>query len=115
MQPAGRHPWRLTVWQPPLGGAGSGLLEGAAAAYAAAGGGGGGVGASGCTSSAASVAASSVGHVCSLGLELVGQGPGQATPAFLRILVESSERVAEFCLKSVRVHEIKFLENRSSC
>ena len=38
-----------------------------------------------------------------------GQPP---TPAFFRMLVESGRRVAEFCEKSVRVHGIKFLENK---
>ena len=47
-------------------------------------------------------------------LQVKGLAPGQppAAPAFFRMLVESGRRVAEFCAKSVRVHGIKFLENK---
>ncbi len=46
-------------------------------------------------------------------LQIKGLALGQLpTPAFLRMLVESGERVAEFCAKRVRVHGIKFLENK---
>jgi hypothetical protein len=46
-------------------------------------------------------------------LQVKGLATGQPpTPAFFRMLVESGERVAEFCAKSVRVHGIKFLENK---
>ena len=46
-------------------------------------------------------------------LQVKGLATGQPpTPAFFRVLVESGERVAEFCAKSVRVHGIKFLENK---
>ena len=67
-------------------------------------------------------AVGAVGRVCCLGLELAGQVLGlelagqvlghwttsklAPTPAFLRMLVESGGRVAEFCAKSVRVHGI---------
>ncbi len=46
-------------------------------------------------------------------MQVEGLATGQPpTPAFLRMLVESGERVAEFYAKSVTVHEIKFLENK---
>jgi len=46
-------------------------------------------------------------------LQVKGLATGQPpTPAFFRMLVESGRRVAEFCAKSVRVHGIKFLENK---
>jgi hypothetical protein len=53
--------------------------------------------------------------VCSIGDELAGQGLGRGTTssaAFLEdLLVESCERVVEFCPKRVRRHGIKLIEN----
>ncbi len=84
---------------------GAGLSQAAAAASAAAGGG--GACSSHCPSSAAQALSASLGEcaVLALNLQIKGLAMGQPpTPAFLRMLVESSERVADFCAKSVRVH-----------
>ncbi len=56
------------------------------------------------------------GHWYFLGLELAGTGLAHGTASSANLLedhlVQSGERVTEFCAKSVRVHGIKFLENQ---
>ncbi len=91
---------------------GAGLSRAAAAASAAAGEG--GACSIYCPSSVALVPSAPSGAcaVLASNLQVKGLATGQPpTPAFLRMLVESSRRVSQFCATSVRVHGIKFLEN----